>query len=190
LITKLLPEEITYDGTQLGSRFFKETAGKSGDAALAFFGSADVPTENLVDEEDRAAGAIIKSDRMVHFLIRLTSQDLRTAVAFQRLAVAGVMEILIHSTSPSGFFRDGDDIYFAQGDDKRKLTVSIATTNRTGDAFIHIGVNVTGEGAPVPAIGLNEVGIDENIFTAEALAVFAREAAGIARAAAKVRPVE
>lgn len=190
MITKLLGQEITYNGTQLSSLFINDAVGPADDAAVAFFGPADVPTENLVDEEDRLAGLTIKSKRMVHFLVRLKGRDLDTSVAVQRLCVAGILEILISSASRSGLTRDGDDIYLASHTGKRKLTVSIATTGRAGDAFIHIGVNVTAEGAPVPAIGLTDLGVDENVFAADTLALIGLEVTGIARAVAKVRPVE
>jgi hypothetical protein len=38
------------------------------------------------------------------------------------------------------------------------LTVSIAAPSTTGRALIHLGINVNPEGAPVPAVGLAELG--------------------------------
>ncbi len=190
MITKILNDDLTYDGTQLSSHFINDSAGLSGDASLAFFGPADVPTENLVDKEDRLAGSIIESKRMVHFLVRLEGRSLDMAVAFQRLVMADILELLVKSTGQPGFLREGDDIYLAGGSGLRKLTVSIATDNRAGDSFIHIGVNVTGEGAPVPAIGLADIGLDEKTFATGVLRLIDREFSGLVRAASKVRQVE
>lgn len=190
MITKIINEETTYAGTQLGSRFINAVAGTKDDALVAFIGPADVPTENLVDEEDRQAGATIKSRRMVHFLIRLKDRGLDTAIAFQRLCVAGILEILVKTAASCGFFRDGDDIYLAHSTGQRKLTVSIATTSLSGDAYIHIGVNVNAEGSPVPATGLNDIGVDELDFTSQVAELIERELNGLEHAAAKVRPVE
>ncbi|MFA5867722.1 MAG: DUF366 family protein [Actinomycetota bacterium] len=190
MITKLIPEEYIYDGTQLSSRFIAKVAELPGDACVSFFGPADVPTDNLVDKEDRLAGATIKSARMVHFLIRMEGRSLETAVAFQRLIMAGVLENLIKITDQAGWAREGDDIYLTDKTGKRKLSVSIATTGGAGDCFIHIGVNVISEGAPIPAIGLADLGVNERAFADGVLALVDRELSGLLHAAAKVRPVK
>jgi hypothetical protein len=189
MITRLLPDKITYDGTQLGSAFLTAAIGPEDDAAVAFFGPADVPTENLVDNEDRLAGGIIKSKRMAHFLVRLKGRDLDYAVAFQRLIVACILDLLMLA-SPGDWTRAGDDIYLDNASGKFKLTVSIATTGATGDAFIHVGVNVIASGAPVPAIGLRDMCLNENMFATDVLAAIETEERGIAHAVAKVRTVE
>lgn len=166
-----------------------ETAGQVGDAAVAFFGPVDVPTENLVDGEDRLAGEIIKAERMVNFIIRLEHRSLDMAVAFQRLVMAGIFEHLIFA-SPGDWARAGDDIYLQNASGRFKLTVSIATTSATGDSFIHIGVNVVPKGAPVPVIGLRDLGLDEKTFAVDVLAIIKGEITGVIHAASKVRPVE
>ncbi len=190
MITKMLDEELLYDGNQLNSRFIAKAAELPGDACVSFFGPADVPSANLVDEEDRLAGATIRSERMVHFLIRLAGRPLETAVAFQRLVMAGILEYLITKTGRTDLTRDGDDLYLSDISGKHKLNVSIATTGGAGDCFIHIGINVLGKGAPVPAAGLSDLGLSERAFAADIMTMVDRELAGIGRAAAKVRPVE
>lgn len=198
MLTIILKEPLTYDGTQLGSAFFDANANRQDDVAICFVGPADVPIENLVDEDDRRAGRVIKSDRMVHFLIRLPGRSLETGVAIQRLFIATILEVLrffgvnLDGTPMLGdsgsIIRKGDDIFRVDKSGFRKLSVSIATTN--GDeALIHIGVNVVTAGTPVPAVGLAELGIDDQEFAAETLRRFAVETAEIIRAKNKVRMV-
>lgn len=199
--TKLLSHDMAYDGSQLNSRFIRESTGLTGDAAVAFIGPADVPTENLVDDEDRDAGAIIKSARMIHFIIQLPGRDLEMAVTMQRLIMACILEqiqssikqfadLTVITSGRPWFMRDGDDIYYYLNlDDRRKMSVSIATTSETGVALIHIGINVTGEGAPVPAAGLQDIGLDEHRFARELLNRIMEDATGISHAQNKVRQV-
>lgn len=198
MLTIILKESFTYDGTQLGSDFFLANANRQDDVAIAFIGPADVPTENLVDEDDRRAGRVIKSDRMVHFLIWLPGRSLETGVAIQRLFIATILEVLrffgvnLDGTPMLGdsgsIVREGDDIFRVDKSGRRKLSVSIATTNRDA-ALIHIGVNVVTAGTPVPTVGLAELGINDRGFAAEALRRFASETAEILRAKNKVRMV-
>ena len=198
MLTIFLKESLTYDGTQLGSAFFDAYGNRQDDMAIAFIGPADVPTENLVDEDDRRAGRVIKSDRMLHFLIWLPGRSLETGVAIQRLFIATILEVLrffgvnLDGTPMLGgsgsLIREGDDIFRVDKAGRRKLSVSIATTN--GDAsLIHIGLNVVTTGAPLPVAGLADLVINEREFAAEALRRFADETSEIIRAKNKVRMV-
>lgn len=196
MFTKLLKEELTYDGLQLSSAFFAERKAAAGDAVLVFIGPADVPTENLVDEEDRRAGETIESRRMVHVLVRLPGRSLETGVLWQRLLICLILETLrgfgvaLDGTpmlpGSAALLREGDDIFRLEKAGKRKLSVSIAATDAQA-ALIHVGINATGEGAPVPAIGVEDLGLEAHAFAAELLSRIDHEYRGINRAKSKVR---
>ena len=55
---------------------------------------------------------------------------------------------------------------------------------------IHLGVNVTGEGAPVEAAGLEDLGVDPEAFARDLLASYAAEIEGARASRAKVRGVD
>jgi hypothetical protein len=55
--------------------------------------------------------------------------------------------------------------------------------------LLHAGINVDPWGAPVAAIGLQELGSEPRAFAEEILRAFAREWEGVEWACAKVRPV-
>ncbi|MHB8779921.1 MAG: DUF366 family protein [Candidatus Geothermincolia bacterium] len=185
----LLKGELCYDGTQLRSGWIREMTGYAGDAALAFFGPAHVTVENLVDLEDRAAGAEIHSQRMLHLLVERRDAALYPAVLLQRLVICSVREAL-EEVAGVRLEREGDDLYWypPQGE-RRKLTVSIATSSEVS-SLIHVGINVTGEGAPVPAIGLDELGAGAvETFAAGLLERLRREMSEVEHATTKVRQV-
>ncbi|MCX7020865.1 MAG: DUF366 family protein [bacterium] len=81
---------------------------------------------------------------------------------------------------------EGDDIYTP---DRRKFSVSIATVSPLA-GLIHIGLNDDPTGAPVPAVGLVELGVGAADFARELLGVFEKAEQGLSSAAAKVRAVE
>jgi hypothetical protein len=89
------------------------------------------------------------------------------------------------SRTPRSTDRDGDDLYIAE----KKLTVAIATITPVSTVF-HCGVNIDPRGAPVPAVGLGEIGVDEEKFTAAVLERYRQECLSIDRAIRKVRGVE
>jgi hypothetical protein len=80
--------------------------------------------------------------------------------------------------------RSGDDL-FVHG---RKLTVAICTCSPVSLLF-HFGVNVDPGGAPVAAIGLEELGIDAKSFALAVIERYARECESIELALRKVRGV-
>lgn len=166
------------------SGWCRDTAGISGDAAVAWLGPCAVPTVHLVDCEDAAAGAHIAARQMLHVIVEVHEKDLERAVLRQRLLVSMLAELL-RGAFGAPVQRDGDDL-FVNG---RKLTVSIAT-NSPVSTLVHLGINVDAAGAPVPAIGLNELGISPRRLAERLLEWLAREHAGVRRACRKVRPVE
>ncbi|MFO1462694.1 MAG: DUF366 family protein [bacterium] len=175
--------ELKYDGSQLASHFAYRSFGFLGDSLVGFIGPCEVKLEAMVDLEDVRRSAPIFSRRMLHFLWESFAFDLRAAASFQRLMVAVVAEELRrHGVAEP--VRRGDDLYVAD----RKLSVSIAAASPVS-SLIHLGLNLTGVGAPVAAIGLEELGIDATAFAKLCLERFREEYEGILKATYKVRPV-
>jgi hypothetical protein len=183
--TRLLEQEITYTGAQLRSRWITETAGLSGDAAVAFFGPCDVAPEHMVDRADLEAGAKIASPRMLHVIVEHPGLDLDSITLRQRLLMARAGEILNGRLGEALLRREGDDLYLQE----RKLSVSVATTSPTS-GLIHAGFNLRGEGAPVAAVGLEDLGVEPREFAAELLEAYASEIASAQEAARKVKRVK
>jgi hypothetical protein len=174
---------IPYTGRELSSRWVSAHTRQDGDTAALFVGECHVPTENLVDNDDREAGASIAAARMLNVVIMHPECDLRSAVLRQRLLVCILCESLAHrEITPD---RRGDDVYV----DERKLTVSVAAPS-SGACLIHLGINVDPAGAPVAAIGLDELAIDPHDLGDELMTRYAQELATAAYAETKVREVD
>ncbi|HUT74363.1 MAG TPA: DUF366 family protein [Armatimonadota bacterium] len=201
VLTHFAEEEIAYTGAELRSGWLRATFGLKGDAIAAFVGPCDVAPEHMVDLEDLAAGAAIRSRRMLHFIAEHAGADLERAVLRQRLLVIIAAECLqarIAGAAAGGLAfpaeggwatgdlqRRGDDLFW-QG---RKLSVSIATTS-PASGLIHLGLNVIAAGAPVPAAALCELGAEPRALAQAVIAAYATELAAVAAAQRKVRPVE
>lgn len=179
---RILEEETTYTGRELRSGWVLERTGLSGDAAAVFVGPCDVANEDLVDLDDALSGEYIRAASMVHVIVEHPGCSLEKAVLCQRLLVCILCEIL-HKTGIR-VSRRGDDVYF----DSRKLTVSIAAPGPES-ALIHLGINVDPEGAPVPAVGLGELGVGPTGFAEELLERYRSEVESVRYATTKVRPV-
>ena len=186
---------VTYTGPQLRSGWLAETFGVGDDALVAWLGPCHVATADLVDLEDQRAGAEIHAALMLHFLAEHPGRDLPLMVLRQRLLVAEALEILHELGAPVR--REGDDLYLCTpspgkgegaggGVLARKLSVSIATLSpRSG--LIHFALNVDPTGAPVPAVGLAELGVDPRAFAERLLERYATELASAMAACEKVR---
>jgi len=183
MLTYFHPEDLAYDGAQLASHFAYRRFGLLGDSCVAFLGACEVKLEALVDLEDARRRAPIFSRRMLHFILESFSFDLKGLAAFQRVMVARVREIL-QSLGVAGLERRGDDLFQAE----KKLSVSIATASPVS-TLIHLGLNIVGEGAPVPAIGLQDLGIDSVQSAGLCLGGFKEEYEGVLKASRKVRAV-
>jgi hypothetical protein len=175
---------LPYVGTNLHSGWIRETFGLEGEALVAWPGPCHVATADLVDLEDVAAGAEIHAALMLHFLAEHPGDDLLVTVCRQRLLVAEALEVLRKLAPQALLEREGDDLYSGG----RKLSVSIATRSPVS-GLIHLGVNIDPAGAPVPAVGLAEMGVDPGDFARRLLAAYAGEMAGIEKARYKVREV-
>lgn len=184
MLTYFSETELKYDGSQLASHFAYRSFGLLGDSVVAFLGPCEVKLEAMVDLEDVRRRDPIYSRRMLHFLWESFALDLRGAAAFQRLMVACVAEAL-REKGVAELKRLGDDLYVGE----RKLSVSIATASPVS-TLIHLGLNVTGEGAPVAAVGLGDLGIDAGGFAKICLERFREEYEGLLKASYKVRPVD
>ncbi len=183
--TRVLEGEIAYDGSPLRSGWIAETAGLAGDAGVAFSGPCDVSFEHMVDTVDLDARARICSPRMLHLIIEHPGADLILITTRQRLLMARALELLHAQMGEPLLRREGDDLYLRD----RKLSISVATVSPTS-GLIHAAFNYRGEGAPVAAIGLEELGVLPREFGPRLLSAYATELDGIAFAASKVRPVK
>lgn len=172
---------ITYTGKELRSHWILDNFSLRGDACAGFRGPCRVDLSEMVDKADVARGVGIEAREMLHFLCEFFDPDLPKAVLRQRLLVAIAAEQLAGITH---LRRDGDDLYVGQ----RKLSVSIATVSPIS-SLIHFALNIDPAGAPVPAVGLYELGVDPEQFAHRLMAAFSEELESIDDARCKVRPV-
>lgn len=180
----LADHQIAYLGDQLRSHWILDTFGCFGDAVCAFLGPCEVPTTSLVDLADVREGAIIRARLMLHFIAEWFDADLERAILRQRLLVALAADLLRESCPDLALRRSGDDLYVGE----RKLSVSIATASPVS-TLVHFGINVDPAGAPVSAVGLQELGVEPLAFARELMARFATELEGVRAARVKVRGV-
>lgn len=174
-------QRMTYTGCELRSHWIFDTTGIMGDAIVAFQGPADVPIANMVDLEDVRDNAPIFSRLMLHFIAEHFGIPLAEAVWRQHLLIAIVGEELAAYPKAKAVRRRGDDLF----DGKRKLSVSIAAPSPVS-CCIHVGLNIDGEGAAVPAAGLSDYGIDARRFAVRIMGRYAHECAEIGMACCKV----
>jgi len=182
--TMILDERIDYTGDQLRSHFVREKAGIAADGVVAFTGACAVTGSRLVDLEDAEQHSSIIAEEMLHFIGEHFECTLREANYRLRLFIGIVGETLRELAPGLVTIRDGDDIFIAE----RKLTVAIATVSPVSTVF-HCGVNIDPQGAPVPAAGLGEIGVDAGRFAADVLERYRSECISIDRAIRKVRGV-
>ena len=182
--TAWLSGRLDYTGGELRSHFVREKTGIRGDGMIAFVGACDVAGSRLVDLEDREAGSFIKAKSMLHFICEHFQAPLRE-VNFRLRLFAAIVAAEINNLDPAaGVIRSGDDL-FSGG---KKLSVAIATVSPVSGLF-HFGVNVDPEGAPVPAIGLSELGVDAAGLAAGVLDAYSLECSSVETALRKVRGV-
>jgi hypothetical protein len=177
-------DRITYTGKELRSRWVHESSGIEGDAITAFIGPADVPIENMVDLEDVANNAPIKSDLMLHFIAEHFGIPLERGVQLQRLLVAIIYEELVKRGVSRSLERRGDDIYGGDG----KLSVSIAAPSPKS-ICIHTALNISSENTPVPTIGLDDYNVEPVKLASDVMKRYCDELDGMAHACAKVRSI-
>jgi hypothetical protein len=179
---EVLEEDTPYTGKELRSGWVRKKTGFTGDAAAAFVGPCHVANEDLVDLDDARAGAHIASASMAHVIVEHPDCTLRTAVLRQRMLVCLLCEIL--RRRDVDVQRDGDDVYYAG----RKLTVSIAAP-AAESTLIHLGINIDPDGAPVAAVGLEELRLDPRGLLTDLLECYQRELESCRHAEEKIRSV-
>ena len=179
---RILDGVVPYTGNELRGGWVRDRTGLDGDVAAGFVGPCEVPTENLVDLDDARAGEFIRAASMAHVIAEHPGCSLPEAVLRQRLMVALLGELLAAAGKVAR--RDGDDLYYGG----RKLTVSIAAPSRAS-SLIHLGINVDPDGAPVPAVGLRELGLNPVGVLNDLLQRYKGEIESAAYAATKVRRV-
>ncbi|HUP58131.1 MAG TPA: DUF366 family protein [Bdellovibrionota bacterium] len=185
MTTAFVPGERGYTGQELRPHFLLTELGLKGSALGSFIGPCRVATEHLVDWEDRLASDRIEARSMVHFIGEFFGAQLREGVVLQRLLMAIMGETLNERKPSELVLRRGDDLFFKE----RKLTVSIVTASPVS-LLLHTGVNIDPTGAPVPAVGLPELGVtDARAWSESVLKRFAEEHESMEWACAKVRPV-
>ncbi len=182
--TRLLEQEIKYEGWQLSPHWIYKNFKIQGDATVAFIGECEVKLTEMVDIEDVINNEPIYSKLMLSFISEQFNIGLVEGVFRQRLLICTIKEAL----EKRGFkvTRNGDDLFF----DNKKLTVSIATKS-VNSILIHTGINIDSKGAPVKASGLtSEMGItDIKEFAQEVLINYSEEINDIIMASTKVRGV-
>lgn len=192
ILTKFIPTEIGYDGTQLTAHWIYRNFDILGNAVVSFVGPCDVKLQEMVDLEDVKTRSPIYSRSMLHFIGEFFDLDLEKTVYRQRLFMALLKDILEKQilqkqvlqkkTSQKQFIRRGDDIY----DKDFKLTVSIATLSPIS-TLMHVGINIISDGTPVPTKGLTDYGLSAEILANELLEIFKIELESSWLARCKVR---
>lgn len=181
--TYFVDKNLNYDGSQLAPLFGYVGHRVHGDSIISFIGSCDVSLAHMVDAEDFVVEAEIKSNLMLHFIVEMFGQNLFSAVTQQRLLVAIAKDLLNKNIR-----RTGDDLYLDGAAGEKKLSVSIAS-NSSVSAMIHLGINISNEGTPVPTCSLQDFGIDPKIFALELMRRFSEEYNSIIEATQKVKPL-
>lgn len=177
-----IDERIDYTGEQLRSHWIMERFGIVGDAIVSFIGRCEVGFEEMVDLDDLLEGRSIRSELMLHFIAEHFDPDIERAILRQRLFIAIIVEELNRLLGRPVFGRRGDDIY----DGDKKLSVSIATCSPVS-SLMHTGLNITAEGAPVRAAGLEDYNIDPRPLAEFVMRRYVEEMKGVKAAKAKVR---
>ncbi len=166
MISRLLPQPIKYDGSQIAP-LWAYSMGIKGDSIVVFHGAMDVTFENMKDLEDRRAKKTIRGDDLIHIIVERfdSPASMRLAYYMQRLLVVCVKDVLEGHGIKT--IRNGDDL-FIEG---RKLTVSIASACISSEK-IHCGINLTTRGTPedIKTAALEDFGIKDWKIIAQGIA--------------------
>ena len=157
MISKILPDIIKYDGSQIAP-LWAYSVGIKGDSIVIFRGPMDVIPDNMKDFEDEKAEKTISGDDLIHIVVERfdSPASMRLAYYMQRLLITCIRDTLEkHGIKTT---RSGDDLFIDDG----KLTVSIASAGVSSEK-IHCGINITTRGTPgdVKTAALEDFGIKE-----------------------------
>ncbi len=180
---KFASKNLDYDGSQLRSHFALDEFGMAGDCVVSFIGAAAVK-EHMVDMEDKSKGEFIYSDRMLHFIIEHFDADLEKAILRKRLFLSLIMDEMRSGSGAKRLFRKDNGLYDGSG----KLTVAVATSSPVS-TLIHIGLNITREGAPVKVSCLKDYGIDPRKFAMTVMRRYHDEISSVSASRVKVKSV-
>lgn len=179
--TKFIKESIKYTGNELAPHWIYRNYKIQGDAVVAFCGECEVHLEEMVDVEDVINNEPIYSKSMLNFIIEHFNIGLVEGVLRQRLLITTLKEVL-EQTYSAKVKRSGDDLFV----DDKKLSVSIATKSLTS-VLIHTGINIDPTGAPVAAIGLNSLNVNDiEEFAKKVMTRYSEEIDDIIMASTKV----
>jgi hypothetical protein len=177
-----------YTGVELRPHFLLSELGIRGSAIAVFTGPCHVQTDHLVDWEDKLAHDRIDAKEMIHFVGEFFGMSLNEGVLTQRFFMATLLEVcneeLQRLEKGALLNRTGDDLWV--GD--RKLSVSIVTATPVS-VLMHVGINIDPKGAPVPAVGLAEIGVDPARIVSSFSERFMKEWNDMKWACTKVRPM-
>jgi len=156
---KFIEKEIKYTGSELAPHWLYRNFNLQGDAIVGFIGEAEVKLTEMVDVLDVMTQRPIYSKSMLNFIVEHFNATLIEGALRQRLLIHIAREVIL-SFMPKGTVikRYGDDLFYEGG----KLSVSIATKSMTS-VLIHVGINITAEGAPVKASGLESEMLLKNL---------------------------
>jgi uncharacterized protein len=181
-----IKKSVFYDGSQLSSRWVSGQS-RSGHVVITFVGPCDVDRRFMVDLEDLKNKKSIRSDLMLHFIVRHSDVPLPFIVTCQRLFIAIVQDIL-EKTCGEKIAREGDDLFYMGG----KLSISVATQSRDRKSgLFHAALNITSEGTPpeVRTASLDRMGITVPSLKKRVVLAYMAEWDSIKTAATKVRTV-
>jgi uncharacterized protein len=176
-----------YTGVELRPHFLLSELGIRGSAISVFTGPCHVKTDHLVDWEDKLAHDRIDAKEMIHFVGEFFGMSLNEGVLTQRFFMATLLDVLneaLQKSAKTFLHRTGDDLWL--GD--RKLSVSIVTATPVS-VLMHVGINIDPAGAPVPAVGLAELGLDSAGIVSSFSERFLKEWNDMKWACTKVRPM-
>ena len=183
LNTYFAEKRIEYTGQQLQSGWAKKIFGLEGDCIVSFIGQCDVKLEYMVDLIDLQEGSRIYSPLMLHFIVEHSGADLEKGVLRQRLFAVIAGELLRAETGLP-IVRSGDDLYL----EKRKISVSVATVSPVS-TLIHFGINILTKDVPVPACGLEELGLAPDVTAHRVMESYVAELVSAEKARTSARPV-
>lgn len=152
---------LDYDGSQIKPLWAFSTLGVQGDSIVIFRGAMKLARKEVLDQKDLRESSDnypISGDEALHLIVEhFDDPDLRLAYHRQRILIFLIKEML-ESKAGHDMVRKASDLYI--GD--RKLTVSVATAS-VSSSKIHVGINITGTGAPkgVEIIGLEDIGLED-----------------------------
>ena len=177
-------KELLYDGSQLSWEWIT-TFSRADNVIVSFTGPCDVDKRFMVDMEDLKQGCQIRSDKMLHFIIKHKDFSLPFIVFAQHLFVSLIKETLENDYHKQPR-RSGDDLFFKEN----KLNISVATVaDKESAGLIHTAINITSRGTPedVKTSSLEDLGISPELFKSRIVNSYLQEWKDILHAAGKVK---